>query len=149
MAFTGSFICTSFKLQLLNGTHNLFTAGDTFRIALYSSSASLSAATTVYGGTVGVTPDTNEVTGTGYTAGGIALTNVDPLSSGTTAYAQWATPTFTTVTLTARGALIFNTSKSNKAVCVIDFGSDKVKAAANLVVTMPTFDATNALLRFA
>lgn len=143
MAFTGSFLCTSFKKELLNGTHVIaVTAGDTFKMALYTSTATMDASTTAYS-------VTNEVTGTNYTAGGVAMTNVDPLSSGTTGYTQFANVTFTNVTLTARGALIYNSSKTNKAVCVLDFGSDKTATAGDFVVTMPTNAATTALLRIA
>lgn len=143
MAFTGSFMCTSFKKELLDGTHAIkTTAGDTFKMALYTSTATLDASTTAYSAT-------NEVTGTNYTAGGVTLTNVDPASSGTTGYTQFANATFTNVTLTARGALIYNSSKSNKAVCVLDFGSDKTATAGDFVVTMPTNNSTTALLRIA
>lgn len=143
MAFTGSYMCTSFKKELLEGTHIIkSTAGDAFKMALYSNTATLDAATTVY--TV-----TGEVTGTNYTAGGVALTNVDPASSGTTGYTQFGNATFTNVTITARGALIYNTSKSNKAVCVLDFGADKTATAGDFVVTMPTNNSTSALLRLA
>ena len=141
MSFTGAFICTSFKAELLQGIHNTAVAGDTFKIALYTSSASLTAATTVYSAT-------NETSGTGYVAGGIALTNVTPLTSGTTAYGQWASPTFITVTLTCRGALIYNSSKANRACVVLDFGSDKSPAATNFTINMPTFAAGTALIQF-
>lgn len=143
MAFTGSFMCTSFKQELLNGTHLIkTTSGDTFKMALYTSSATMDATTTAYSAT-------NETTGTNYTAGGIALTNLDPLTTSTTAYTQFANATFTNVTLTARGALIYNSSKSNKSVCVLDFGSDKTATAGDFVVTMPTNNSTSALLRIA
>jgi len=143
MAFTGSFMCTSFKKELLSGTHVIATtSGDVFKMALYTSSATLDATTTSYS-------STNEVTGTNYTAGGITLTNVDPASSGTTGYTQFANATFTNVTLTARGALIYNSSKGNKAVAVLDFGSDKTATAGDFVVTMPTNSSTTALLRLA
>lgn len=143
MAFTGSFMCTSFKKELLNGTHVIaVTAGDTFKMALYTSTATMDASTTAYSAT-------DEVTGTNYTAGGVSMTNVDPLSSGTTGYTQFANVTFTNVTLTARGALVYNSSKTNKAVCVLDFGSDKTATAGDFVVTMPTNAASTALLRIA
>jgi hypothetical protein len=136
-------MCTSFKGELLNGTHLIkVTAGDTFKMALYTSSATLDASTTAY-------TTTNEVTGTNYTAGGVALTNLDPLTSGTTGFVQFGNVTFTNVTLTARGALIYNSSKSNKAVCVLDFGADKTATAGDFVVTMPTNNSTNSLLRIA
>jgi hypothetical protein len=143
MSFTGSFMSTSFKGELLNGTHLIkVTSGDTFKMALFTSTATLDATTTAYS-------TTNEVTGTNYTAGGVALTNIDPLTSTTTGYTQFANATFTNVTLTARGALIYNSSKSNKAVCVLDFGADKTATAGDFVVTMPTNNSTTALLRIA
>jgi hypothetical protein len=136
-------MCTSCKVECLQGVHN-FTAstGDTFKIALYTSSATLGASTTAYS-------STNEVTGTGYTAGGATLTNVTPTSSGTTAFIDFADVTWSTATITARGALIYNSSKSNKAVAVIDFGADKTSTAADFVVTFPVADASNAILRIA
>lgn len=143
MAFTGSFMCTSFKKELLDGTHVIKSVGgDTFKMALYSNTATLDASTTAY-------TATGEVTGTNYTAGGVSLTNVDPASSGTTGYTQFGNATFTNVTLTARGALVYNSSKLNRAVCVLDFGSDKTATAGDFVVTMPTNNSTSALLRLA
>lgn len=134
-------MCTSFKTELMTATHN-FTAstGDTFKIALYTSSATLDATTTAY-------TTSNEVTGTGYTAGGNTLTNVTPTSSGTTAFTDFADTTWTTATITARGALIYNSSKSNKSVCVLDFGSDKTSTAGNFTIVFPTADASNAIIR--
>lgn len=142
MAITQA-MCTSFKVELLQGVHN-FTAstGDVFKIALYTSSASLDASTTVY-------TTSNEVVGTGYTAGGNTLTNVTPTSSGTTAFTDFADTTWSTATITARGALIYNSSDSNKAVCVLDFGSDKTSTAGNFTIVFPTADATNAIIRIA
>ena len=126
MAFTGNFMCTSFKKELLFGVHDFDLAnGDTFNIALYTNSASFDASTTAY-------TATNEVSGTGYSAGGQALTNVDPTTSGTTAFTDFADETWTTATITARGALIYNTtpnttsiSVTNPTVVVLDFGGDK------------------------
>jgi len=142
MAITQA-MCTSFKTELMTATHN-FTAstGDTFKIALYTSSATLDATTTAY-------TTTYEVTGTGYTAGGNTLTNVTPTSSGTTAFTSFANTTWTTATITARGALIYNSSKSNKSVCVLDFGSDKTSTAGNFTIVFPTADASNAIIRIA
>lgn len=136
-------MCTSFKVELLQGVHN-FTAstGDTFKIALYTSSATLGASTTAY--TV-----SNEVSGSGYTAGGNTLTNVTPTSSGTTAFTDFADTTWTTATITARGALIYNSTESDKAVCVLDFGSDKTSTAGNFTIVFPTADASNAIIRIA
>ena len=136
-------MCTSFKVQLLTGTHNFTNStGDTFKIALYTSSATLDASTTAYSAT-------NEVSGTGYTAGGNTLTNVTPTSSGTTAFTDFADTTWSTATITARGALIYNSSQSDKAVCVLDFGSDKTSTAGDFTIIFPTADASNAIIRIA
>jgi len=136
-------MCTSFKVELLTATHN-FTAstGDVFKIALYTSSASLDATTTAY-------TTSNEVVGTGYTAGGNTLTNVTPTSSGTTALTDFADTTWSTATITARGAMIYNSSKANKAVCILDFGSDKTSTAGNFTIVFPVPDASNAIIRIA
>lgn len=136
-------MCTSFKVELLTGTHNFTNStGDTFKIALYTSSATLDATTTAYSAT-------NEVSGTGYTAGGNTLTNVTPTSSGTTAFTDFADTTWSTATITARGALIYNSTESNKAVCVLDFGSDKTSTAGDFTIIFPTADASNAIIRIA
>ena len=136
-------MCTSFKVELLTATHN-FTAstGDVFKIALYTSSASLDATTTAY-------TTSNEVVGTGYTAGGNTLTNVTPTSLGTTALTDFADTTWSTATITARGAMIYNSSKANKAVCILDFGSDKTSTAGNFTIVFPVPDASNAIIRIA
>lgn len=136
-------MCTSFKVELLQGVHN-FTAstGDVFKIALYTSSATLGATTTVY-------TTSDEVSGPGYTAGGNTLTNVTPTSSGTTAFTDFADTTWTTATITARGALIYNSTESNKAVAVLDFGSDKTSTAGNFTIVFPAADASNAIIRIA
>lgn len=142
MAITQA-MCTSFKVELLTGTHNFTNStGDTFKIALYTSSATLDATTTAYSAT-------NEVSGTGYTAGGNTLTNVTPTSSGTTAFTDFADTTWSTATITARGALIYNSTESNKAVCVLDFGSDKTSTAGDFTIIFPTADASNAIIRIA
>jgi hypothetical protein len=144
MAFTGNFLCTSFKVELLAGTHNFTTGtGDTFKLALYDNSAAFTAATTAY--TV-----TNEVSGTGYSAGGGTLTNVTPTSSGTTAFIDFADLTFSTATITARGALIYNSSAAgNPAVCILDFGADKTSTAGDFTIVFPTADTSNAIVRIA
>jgi len=136
---------TSFKRQLFEGQHDFRAAGHTFNIALYTSSATLNATTTDY-------TATNEVTGTGYSAGGQALTNVNPSTSGTTAVVDFADETFSTVTITARGALIYNTttgggSGTTDSVMVLDFGTDKVAAAGDFIIQFPAFDAANAIIR--
>jgi len=145
MAFTGNFMCTSFKKELLQAVHN-FTAstGNTFKLALYTNSASFTAATTAY-------TSSNEVGNSGsYSAGGGALTNVTPTTSGTTAFADFNDLTFTSATITARGALIYNDSAAgDPAVVVLDFGSDKTSTAGDFTVVFPTADASNALIRIA
>lgn len=143
MAITQA-MCTSFKKELMTGTHN-FTAstGNTFKIALYTSAATLSAATTAY-------TATNEVSGTGYTAAGNTLTNVTPTTSGTTAYTDFADTTWSTATITARGALIYNdTAAGDPSVIVLDFGSDKTSTAGDFTIVFPTADASNAIIRIA
>lgn len=133
-------MCSSFKQQLFLGEHDLDT--DVIKIALYTSSATLDASTTAYSAT-------NEVSGTGYTAGGNTLTGATVSLSGTTAYVDFSDTTWTTATITARGALIYNSSKSNKAIAVLDFGADKTSTAGDFTVQMPTNDASSALLRIA
>lgn len=142
MAITSA-ICTSFKQELLVGTHN-FTAstGDSFKLALYTSSATLGASTTAY-------TTTNEVTGTNYTAGGNTLTSVTPTTSGTTAICDFADLTFGTATVTARGCLIYNDTQADKAVAAIDFGGDKTSTAGNFTIVFPSPTATGAIIRLA
>lgn len=150
MAFTGNYMCTSFKNELMYGVHDFdASTGDTFKIALYTSSATLDASTTAYSAT-------NETSGTGYSAGGQALTNVNPTTSGTTAFTDFADETFTTATITARGALIYNStpntaslSVTNPAVVVLDFGGDKTSTAGDFTIVFPTADASNAIIRIA
>ena len=135
---------TSFKQELLTATHN-FTAstGDVFKIALYTSSATLGASTTVYS-------SSNEVAnGNGYTTGGNTLTNVTPTTSGTTAFTDFADTTWSNATITANGALIYNSSKSDKAVAVLAFGGDKTSTAGDFTIVFPTADASNAIIRIA
>ena len=142
MAITQA-MATSFKQELLTGTHDFTNStGDTFKLALYTSSATLDATTTAY-------TTSNEVTGTGYTAGGNTLTNVTPTSSGTTAFTDFADTTFASATITARGALIYNSSASDAAVVVLDFGADKTSTAGDFTIQFPTADASNAIIRIA
>ena len=142
MAITQA-MCTSFKQQLLEGTHNFKNSGgSTFKLALFTSSATLGASTTAYA-------TTNEVTGTGYSAGGNTLTRVDPSTSGTTALTDFADTTFSTATITANGALIYNSSASDAAVIVLAFGGDKTSTAGDFTVQFPTADASNAIIRIA
>ena len=144
MAFTGNFMCTSFKKELLEGTHNFKNSGgNTFQIALYTNSASFTAATTAY-------TTSNEISGTGYTAKGETLTRVDPSTSSTTAFTDFGDATWSSSSITARGALIFNDSASgDPAVIVLDFGSDKSSSSGDFKVVFPTPDATNAIIRIA
>lgn len=149
MAFSGNYMCTSFKKELLFGVHDFANGADTFNMALYTNSASFDASTTAY-------TATNEVSGTGYSAGGQALTNVDPTTSGTTAFTDFADETWTTATITARGALIYNTTPNtgsitvtNPTVVVLDFGADKTSTAGDFTVIFPTADASNAIIRIA
>ncbi len=143
MAITQA-VCTSFKQEILVEGHDFTaTTGDTFKIALYSSSATLSASTTAYSAT-------NEVSNSGtYTAGGGSLTAVTPTTSGTTALCDFADASFTSATITARGALIYNSSASNKAVVVLDFGGDKTSTSGTFTIAFPAADASNAILRLA
>lgn len=131
---------TAFKNEIMIGTHNLGAAGDTIKIALYTSSATLDATTTAY-------TATNEVSGTGYVAGGNTLSGQVVTTSGTTAYLDFSDTTWAGSTITARGAMIYNSSKSNKAIAILDFGSDKSSSASSFVITFPSADATNAILR--
>jgi|TARA_R100001510_G_scaffold23629_1_gene20804 hypothetical protein len=136
-------MCTSFKQEILVGTHNFTaTSGNTFKLALYTSSASLGASTTAYS-------TSNEVSGTGYTAAGAALTSVTPTTSGTTALCDFADLTFSSSTITANGALIYNDTQSDKAVCTLAFGGDKTSTAGDFTIQFPTADASNAIIRIA
>jgi hypothetical protein len=145
MAFSGNFLCTSFKQELMQGVHNFTTStGDAFNLALYTNSASFTAATTAY-------TATNEVGDSGsYAAGGGALTNVTPTATGTTAFADFDNITFTSATITARGALIYNdTAAGDPTVLVLDFGSDKTSSAGDFQIVFPTADASTAIIRIA
>ncbi len=140
MAITQA-MCNSFKTELLGGTHDLDT--DTIKIALYTSSATLGASTTAYS-------TTNEVTGsTGYTAGGNTLSGASITLSGSTAIVDFTDTTWSSSTITARGALIYNSSKSDKAIAVLDFGSDKSSTNGDFTIVFPTADASNAIIRIA
>ena len=143
MAITQA-VCTSFKQEILVEGHDFTaTTGDTFKIALYSSSATLSASTTAYSAT-------NEVSNSGtYTAGGGSLTAVTPTTSGTTALCDFSDISFTSATITARGALIYNSNASNKAVVVLNFGGDKTSTSGTFTIAFPAADASNAILRLA
>jgi hypothetical protein len=142
MAFTGNYLCTSFKKELLEGLHDFNVGANTYKLALYDNNASFTAATTVY-------TATDEISGTGYSAGGGTLTNIDPTTSGTTAFIDFADLTFSSATITARGALIYNSTNGNRTVCVLDFGSDKTSTAGDFTIVFPTADASNAIVRIA
>ena len=141
-----SAICTSFKQEILVGTHN-FTAssGDTFKIALYTSSASLGAGTTAFS----TSNEISNTSGSAYSSGGATLTSVTPTTSGTTAFCDFADVSFTSASFTANGALIYNSSQSNKAVAVIAFGGDKTVTSGTFTIQFPTADASNAIIRLA
>ncbi|MBO55793.1 MAG: hypothetical protein CL886_09060 [Dehalococcoidia bacterium] len=156
MAITQA-MCTSFKQELLQGIHNFTNGsgggtttstgtGNAFKIALYTSSASLDSTTTAYS-------SSNEASGTNYTAGGAALTNVTPTASSTTALTDFADVTWASSSITARGALIYNSSttagSANRAVLVLNFGSDKTSSSGDFTITFPTADASSAIIRIA
>jgi hypothetical protein len=145
MAITSA-ICTSFKQELLVGTHNFTaTSGNTFKIALFTSSASLGAGTTAYS-------TSNEITnssGTAYTAGGATLTSVTPTTDGTTAVCDFADVSFSSASFTANGCLIYNDTQSDKACAVVAFGSDKTVTSGTFTIQFPTADASNAIIRLA
>tara|TARA_Y100000768_G_scaffold190608_1_gene142846 strand:+ start:1030 stop:1500 length:471 start_codon:yes stop_codon:yes gene_type:complete len=156
MAITQA-LCTSFKQEILQGIHNFTNGsgggtttstgtGNTFKIALFTSSASLGAGTTAYA-------DSNQASGTGYSAGGNTLTNVTPTTSSTTALTDFADTTWSSSTITARGALIYNSSttagSANRAVAVLDFGTDKTTSSGDFTITFPTADASSAIIRIA
>ena len=145
MAFSGNFMCTSFKQELLQGVHNFTNStGDTFKLALYDNNAAFTAATTAY-------TASDEVADSGsYAAGGGTLTNVTPTTSGTTAFADFADLTFTSATITAYGALIYNdTAAGDPSVVVLDFGGAKTSTAGDFTIVFPTADASNAIIRIA
>ena len=150
MAITQA-LCTAFKKELMLGTHNFATNGNAFKLALYaeggggksSTTATLGAATTAF-------TTTGEVANSGsYTSGGGTLTKVAPTTSGTTAFTDFADLSFTTATITAMGALIYNDTNSDKAVCVLDFTSNKTSTAGTFTIQFPTADASNAIIRIA
>ena len=147
MAFSGNFMCTTFKKELLYGVHDF--KGDTMKIALYTNSASFNAATTAY-------TATNEASGTNYSSGGNTLTKVDPTVAGTTALTDFSDSTWSSSTITARGALIYNStpnttslSVSNPSIIILDFGSDKSSSSGDFKIVFPAADASNAIIRIA
>ena len=145
MAITSA-ICTSFKVELLKGVHNFTaTTGDTFKIALYDSDATLGASTTAFSTSEEIT----NTSGTAYTSGGATLTSVTPVASSTTAISDFSHVSFSSASFTANGALIYNSSATNAAVCAIAFGSDKTATNGTFTIQFPTADATNAIIRLA
>ena len=144
MAFTGNYMCTSFKKELMTATHNFTNGANVFKLALYTNSASFTAATTAY-------TATNQVSNSGsYSAGGGALTNVTPTTSGTTAFTDFNDLTFTSATITARGALIYNdTAAGDPTVVVLDFGADKTSTSGDFQIVFPAANASNAIIRIA
>lgn len=145
MAFSGNFMCTSFKVQLMQGVHNFTTgSGNTFKLALYDNSPSFNAATTAY-------TASGEVSASGtYAAGGGTLTNVTPTSSGTTAFTDFADLSFTSATITAYGAMIYNDSAAgDPSVCILDFGGAKTSTNGTFTIIFPTADSTSAIIRIA
>lgn len=151
MAITQA-MCTSFKTELLTGTHNFTnSSGNTFKLALYAiSSGGKSSTTATLGATTTAFVTTGEIASSGtYATGGGSLTNVTPTSSGTTAFTDFADLSFTTATITARGALIYNSSQSNKAVAALDFGSNKSSTSGTFTIQFPTANATSAIIRIA
>lgn len=152
MAFGGNFMCTSFKTELLKGCHDFtVSTGDDFKLALYNNTPSFNASTTTY-------TATNEVGASGsYSAGGGTLTKITAVNSGTTAFTDFVDLTFTTATITAFGALIYNTTPnttssaglSNPTVVVLDFGGSKISTAGDFTIVFPAADASNAIIRIA
>ena len=144
MAFSGNFMCTSFKKELLEGVHNFKNSGgSTFQIALYTDSSSFTAATTAY-------TTSNEITGTNYSAKGNTLTRVDPSSSGTTGFTDFADTSWSTATFSAMGAMIFNdTASGDPSVVILDFGALKTATAGTFTIAFPAADASNAIIRIA
>ena len=144
MAFTGNFMCTSFKVEILKAVHDFTNStGNTFNIAMYDNSASFTAATTAY-------TATNEVSGTAYVAKGNTLVNVTPTSSSTTALTDFSDSTWSSSTITARGAMIFNdTASGDPSVIILDFGSDKSSSSGDFTIVFPTADSSSAIIRIA
>ena len=144
MAFTGNFMCTSFKVEILKAVHNFTNStGNTFRCAMYTNSATFTAATTAY-------TASNEVTGTAYVAKGNTLVNVTPTSTSTTAFTDFSDTTWSSSTITARGAMIFNdTASGDPSVVILDFGSNKSSSSSDFTIVFPTDNATSAIIRIA
>ena len=144
MAFDGNFMCTSFKQELMEAVHNFKNSGgNTFRLALYTNSATFTASTTAY-------TSSNEVSGTGYTAKGNDLTRVDPTTSSTTAFTDFADTTWSSSSITARGGLLVNDSASgDPSVIILDFGADKTSSSGDFTVAFPAASSSAAIIRIA
>lgn len=144
MAFTGNFMCTSFKVELMKGIHNFSVGGNTFKLALYDNNAAFTAATTAY-------TSSDEVTASGsYVSGGGTLTNVDPTSSGTTAFTDFNDISFTTATITAYGAMIYNdTATGDPSVVILDFGGAKTSTSGTFQIIFPAATSSDAIIRIA
>ena len=143
MAFTGDFLCNSYKFEVMTGLHNMtVTTGDVFKMALYTNTASFVAATTAY-------TTVNEITGTAYVAGGGTLTNITPVLDTTTGIADFVDQVWSTATFTARGALIYNSTAGTNTVCVLDFTADKTATAGDFTVQFPAATAAAAIIRIA
>jgi hypothetical protein len=160
MAFTGNFMCTSFKKELLEAKHDFTAAGDLFLIALYTNSATFDASTTtaVFGGGNNEVADSGSYYSGGPTVANVLsnnnLTNAAPSSSGTTGFSSFTTKTFTSATITARGALIYNSqaeggTTDTNTVCVLDFGADKTSTSGDFQIVFPANNASDALIRIA
>ena len=145
MAITSA-ICTSFKVELLKGVHDFTaTTGNTFKIALFTSDATLGAGTTAFS----TSNEISNTSGSAYSAGGATLTSVTPALSGSTAVCDFADVSYTSASFTANGALIYNDDQSDKAVAVIAFGGDKTVSSGTFTIQFPTADASNAIIRIA
>lgn len=157
MAFVGNFMCTSFKVELMQAVHNFnLSGGNTFKLALYTNSQAgndnmggdgtdMDASVTNYSAS-----SSNEVSGTGYTAGGGELTRIDPTETGTTAFTDFEDLTFSSSTITARGCVIYNdTAAGDPAVTVLDFGADKTSTSGDFTIVFPTANETDAIIRIA
>ena len=144
MAFNGNFLCTSFKVEVLKGVHTFTAASNVFKLALYTNSATLNAATTAY-------TSSNEISGTNYAAKGQFVTTVTPVASGTTALVDMADEVFSNVTISSvRGAVIYNEAATgDPSVCVLDFGADKGASSGDFTIVFPAADASNAIIRIA
>jgi len=150
MAITAA-MCSSFKSEILTATHNFATGGNSFKLALYAEGGGGKSGTTAtLGATTTAYTTTGEVANSGsYAAGGSALTNIGASTTGTTGITDFSDLSFTTATITAMGALIYNDTNSDKAVCVLDFGSNKTSTAGTFTIAFPAADASNAIIRIA